>query len=306
MDYHVPVLLKESVEGLNIQENGTYVDVTFGGGGHSQKIISRLSSGKLYAFDQDPDAQENVRVSGLDDNRSFIFVPANFRYLEKYLRLHGVEAVDGILADLGISSHQIDSDIRGFSTRLEGDLDMRMNKKGSLTAQEVINQYSEDQLIHVLSFYGEVRNARTLASRIVQQRVIKPILDTRRLREVAQAVAPKGKLERYLAQIFQAVRIEVNDELGALKELLMQSRQCLKEGGRLVVISYHSLEDRIVKNFLNYGNFKGHPEKDFYGNLIRPFEPVNRKPITPDQNEITENKRARSAKLRIGVKGHGN
>ena len=306
MEYHVPVLLEESVEGLDIKGGGVYVDVTFGGGGHSEKIFEQLPGGKLIAFDQDPDADENARRFQSDENRSFVFVSSNFRNLAKYLKLHHVDAADGILADLGISSHQIDEGSRGFSTRHDGPLDMRMSQAGSTSATEVINDYDEPGLIHMFSFYGDIRNARTLAAAIIDHRSGARIETTGQLREAVSAVAPKGKTEKYLAQVFQAVRIEVNGEMEVLKELLMQSVDCLKPGGRLVVISYHSLEDRLVKNFMNHGNFQGKPEKDFYGNLMRPLRPLTRKPIVPSDDEIGRNPRARSAKLRIAIKENGN
>ncbi len=305
MEYHVPVLLKESVEGLNIRAGGVYVDLTFGGGGHSREIYSRLSAGKLIAFDQDPDSEENTREFDSDESRSFLFVLSNFKYLKKYLKLHGISKVDGILADLGISSHQIDVGERGFSTRYDGPLDMRMNQVGQKSAFQVVNNYSEKDLIHLLSLYGEIKNARTLTKKIIQDRLSHPIETTNQLRQTVLPVAPKGKVEKYMAQIFQAIRIEVNDEVEILKDVLKQCSECMIEGGRLAVISYHSLEDRLVKNFLNTGNFQGKPQKDFYGNLIRPFRPVIRKPIIPTSLEIEKNTRARSAKLRIGEKEDG-
>lgn len=300
--YHVPVLLKECIDGLAIQEGEVYVDVTFGGGGHSQAIFEKLIQGKLYAFDQDPDAEKNADRFRSDANRSFVFVAANFRYLKKYLRLYREEKVDGILADLGVSSHQFDVGERGFSTRLEGQLDMRMDSAGQKTAEEVVNTYSESQLIHLFSYFGDIKNARTLAKSILQARQLSPIRTTRQLAEIAEKVAPKGKQAKYLAQLFQAIRIEVNEEMEALKEMLVQAVEVLKPGGRLVVMSYHSLEDRLVKNLMNTGNLEGKVEKDFYGNLIRPLEPVHRKPIVPSEEEISINSRARSAKLRIGIK----
>ncbi len=298
----MPVLLDKSVEGLDIRKGGVYVDVTFGGGGHSREIYNKLSAGKLIAFDQDPDARQNAEGFGSDEDRSFIFVASNFRHLKKYLKFHKVEEVDGLLADLGVSSHQFDEAERGFSTRYDGKLNMRMDRNDSHTAKEIINGYTEDDLIHIFSFYGEIRNARTLARKIVESRENRSIETTAELKAIAGQVAPKARLEKYLARLFQAVRIEVNEEFEALKELLGQCSDCLRSGGRLVVISYHSLEDRLVKNFMNTGNFKGEHEKDFYGNLIRPFNPINRKPVTPDENEVAINKRARSAKLRIAEK----
>lgn len=302
MEYHLPVLLNESVDALGIQNDSTYVDVTFGGGGHSREIYDRLTDGKLIAFDQDADAQKNAVDFESRDKRSFILVPANFRHLKRYLRFHKSDQVDGILADLGISSYQIDKDSRGFSTRFDGELDMRMDQKAELNAASVVNEYAEKDLIHLFSFYGDIRNARTLTQRIVFSRDDQPIKTTMQLRAVVTEVAPAKKLEKYMAQVFQAIRIEVNDEMGALKDFLSQSAECLKPGGRIVVISYHSMEDRLVKNFFNTGNFQGKPEKDFYGNLIRPLDPVVRKPVSPSETEIERNRRARSAKMRIAIK----
>jgi 16S rRNA (cytosine1402-N4)-methyltransferase len=301
-EYHVPVLLKECVEGLSIRQGGIYVDVTFGGGGHSEAIFTQLTNGKLYAFDQDPDAVSNAERFKSEADRSFVFVPANFRFLKKYLKFYGDTQVDGLLADLGVSSHQFDTGDRGFSTRFDGILDMRMDQKSDLDAGKVVNFYDERELVHVLSYYGEIKNARTLAKAIIQARSATPVTSTEELRSIAATVAPKGKLSKYLAQLFQAIRMEVNDELKALEEMLEQAAEVLKPGGKLVVISYHSLEDRLVKNLINSGNLKGKVEKDFYGNLIRPLDPVNRKPIIPSDMEIAGNSRARSAKLRIAVK----
>jgi 16S rRNA (cytosine1402-N4)-methyltransferase len=302
LPYHVPVLLKECLEGLAIQEGGVYVDVTFGGGGHSTEIFNKLTKGKLLAFDQDPDAAQNAAKIESDAERSFVFVAANFRYLKKYLKFYRVEQVDGILADLGVSSHQFDEGKRGFSTRYEGELDMRMDQQSEKTAATVINTYDESSLVHMLSYYGDIKNARTLAKSIVQTRQLSPITTTRQLSELAEKLAPKGKNAKYLAQLFQAIRIEVNEEMEALKEMLVQAVEVLKPGGRLVVMSYHSLEDRLVKNLMNSGRLDGKIEKDFYGNLIRPLDPENRKPIVPSPSEIESNSRARSAKLRIGIK----
>ncbi|MFY0687631.1 MAG: 16S rRNA (cytosine(1402)-N(4))-methyltransferase RsmH [Cyclobacteriaceae bacterium] len=302
MEYHVPVLLKQSVEALQIKKGGVYVDVTFGGGGHSLEIFNQLQEGVLLSFDQDPDAAANAEDFKSDASRSFIFVSANFRNLKRYLAFHGYHKVDGILADLGVSSHQFDDPSRGFSIRDSGDLNMRMDQSSEASAAQVINNYSEEKLIHIFSYYGDIKNARTLARQIVQERSNSKIETTGRLREVAEKVAPKGKWNKYLAQLFQAIRIEVNGEMDALMDLLDQSAQVLNPGGRLVAISYHSLEDRLVKNYLNSGDFKGNQEKDFYGNLVRPYQPVTRKPIVPDQEEIEKNSRARSAKMRIGEK----
>lgn len=298
--YHTSVLLQPSVDALNIVPDGVYVDVTFGGGGHSKAILNQLERGMLYAFDQDADAKANA--DSYREDRSFTFIDSNFRYLKRYLKFHGVAQVDGILADLGVSSHQFDVGERGFSTRFEGNLDMRMDQGAALSAKEVINEYALNDLIHILSAYGEIKNARTLAAAIVRARGQKAIARNEELKEIALNVAPRGREMKYLAQLFQAIRIEVNDELGALREFLEQTVEVIKPGGRLVVISYHSLEDRPVKNFINTGNFKGQMEKDFFGNEIRPFQPVTRKPIVPDEEEIKANSRARSAKLRVGVR----
>lgn len=293
--YHKPVLLHESLEGLAIRPDGTYVDVTFGGGGHSRAILEQLGEkGKLIAFDQDEDAVANA----INDPR-FILIRQNFRFLKNFLRLHNAIPVDGILADLGISSHQIDEPERGFSTRFNGPLDMRMNRSAALSAEEVINTYDERQLRNIFREYGDVENAGRLANVIVTAREQESIRSIAELKEAISPCVPKGKEFQYLAKVFQALRIEINGEMDALKELLQQSAEVLKPGGRLVVIAYHSLEDRLVKNFFRTGNFEGENEKDFFGNLIRPLEPVNRKPIIPGEDELNENNRARSAKLRI-------
>jgi len=301
-DYHVPVMLAECIEALRLNPDGTYVDVTFGGGGHSQEILKFLNRGTLVAFDQDQDAVENTKKLEKSSDSSFLFIDSNFRYLKKYLRLKGISKVDGILADLGVSSYQIDEPSRGFSIRSNGDLDMRMDNSLKISAKEVINNYEEKDLIHILSAYGEIKNARTLASAFIKSRADHGIENVEELREISLNHAPRGRENKYLAQVFQAFRIEVNDELGVLKEMLIQSGELLNEGGRLVVMSYHSLEDRLVKNFINKGNFKGIDEKDFYGNPIRVFDPENRKPIMASQKEIDRNSRARSAKLRVGIK----
>jgi 16S rRNA (cytosine1402-N4)-methyltransferase len=296
-DYHIPVMLQTCIEGLSIDPNGIYVDLTFGGGGHSREILKHLDKGHLYGFDQDGDAAVNV-----PENDKFTFVQANFRDLKRYLRLYGVKQVDGILADLGISSHQIDVPGRGFSTRFEGDLDMRMSGSMTLTAKEILNSYDESRLHRILGMYGEIKNAKTLAQAITSQRVMAPFQTIEGFKSLLQKFAPRGKEYKYFAQVFQALRIEVNDELGALEEMLQQSLEVLKPGGRLVVMSYHSLEDRLVKNFMAKGKFKGEVEKDFYGNLIRPMEPVVKRAIVADAEEIQRNNRARSAKLRIAKK----
>ena len=297
--YHKPVMLQECIEALDIKEGRIYVDVTFGGGGHSRAILEQLENGKLYAFDQDSDAEQNTEVI---DHKGFTFVAANFRYMKRYLKMHGITGVDGILADLGVSSYQIDEAERGFSTRFEGELDMRMDRNAPKSAKEVVNTYSEQELHKVLGMYGEVRNAKTLASAMVAARTNKPIVTSGDLKEVLGRFAPRGRENKYAAQVFQALRIEVNDELKALEEMLVQAGEMLNVGGRLVVMSYHSLEDRIVKNFINKGNVQGNEEKDFYGNLLRPLKPLNKKPITASEEEIALNNRARSAKLRIAEK----
>ena len=294
MGYHDPVLLFESVDGLNVKPDGVYVDVTFGGGGHSREILKRLgANGSLFAFDQDPDAGQNA----IEDER-FTLIPQNFRYLGKFLRFYGHNQVDGILADLGVSSHQFDSGDRGFSTRLDAQLDMRMDKEADLTALEVVNEYEEDRLAKVLFEYGELRNSRALAKEIASARRKGKIRTSFELREVLAGYLPKAKEHKILAQIFQAIRIEVNGEIEALKEFLLQTESLIRPGGRLSVISYHSLEDRLVKRYINNGVFEGEPEKDFYGNTKTPFKKVG-KLIVPSPEEIKKNNRARSAKLRV-------
>lgn len=298
--YHNPVMLKESMEGLLINPDGVYVDLTFGGGGHAAEILRSLGNGKLFAFDQDPDARANA--AAFKDDPRFTFIDANFRYFVRYLKMHNITTVDGILADLGVSSHQIDSAERGFSTRFDAILDMRMSREGKLTARVVLDEYSGEELQKVFSSYGEIRNARTLASAIVNQRKVEPIHTVNRMKKIAGALAPKGREIKYISRIFQALRIEVNEEMAALDEMLSLSLNILKSKGRLVVISYHSLEDRKVKYMIKYGNIAGKPEKDFYGNLLRPMLPIVTKPITPAADELAVNSRARSAKLRIGEK----
>ncbi len=299
-EYHVPVMLSECIEALNIKPDGLYVDLTFGGGGHSNEILKHLDTGHLYAFDQDEEAQENVDAIGNNDNLTFIL--ANFRYLKRYLKAHGIQKVDGILADLGVSSHQIDAPKRGFSTRFDAALDMRMDKDQPQTAADVINEYPEKDLHKIFGLYGEVKNAKTLAARIVAERVTRRIESIEDLKGILKQYAPRGREHKYFAQVFQAIRIEVNEELKVIEEMLEQTSEVLNEGGRLVIMSYHSLEDRLVKNYIAKGKFSGEPEKDFYGNLIRPLNPVNRKPITASEEEIKRNNRARSAKLRIAEK----
>ncbi len=297
MSYHDPVMLFESVDGLKIDPNGIYVDVTFGGGGHSKEILKRLGdNGKLFAFDQDKDALEN----SIDDER-FTLINENFRYIKRFLRFYGLTKVDGILADLGVSSHQFDEAERGFSTRFDADLDMRMNQGDELSAYHVVNKYEEEKLSSVLFQYGDLRNSRALAKEIVNARRNEEIKTSFRLKEVLQRFLPKAKEHKILAQIFQAIRIEVNQEIEVLKEFLIQTPELLKEEGRLSVISYHSLEDRLVKRFIQNGKFEGEPERDFYGNINVPLKKVG-KLIVPSTEEIKKNNRARSGKLRIAEK----
>jgi 16S rRNA (cytosine1402-N4)-methyltransferase len=295
--YHIPVMLDPCIEGLAILSGGVYVDVTFGGGGHAKAILARLEGGQLFGFDQDSDALANA-----PQDPRFTFVQANFRDIKRYLRLHGIKQVDGILADLGISSHQIDAPERGFSTRFQGDLDMRMNQSAELSAKELLATVDEGRLHKILGMYGEIKNAKTLAQSIVAERSVKPFTTTEGFTAFLKRFAPRGKEFKYYAQVFQALRIEVNDELGALEELLLSAVELLKPEGRLVVMSYHSLEDRLVKSLMIKGKFQGEVEKDFYGNLIRPLEPVSRGAITASEEELALNPRARSAKLRIAKK----
>lgn len=295
--YHVPVLLEESVSGLNIDPDGVYLDLTFGGGGHSREILKRLKDGCLIGFDQDADALANVP----DDDR-FIFVNHNFRYLRNFLRYCGYDEADGILADLGVSSHEFDEAGRGFSFRFDAELDMRMNQRNRLKATDILNTYSEEDLMRIFRNYGEVDNAKRLVDLIVKTRAEKMITRSEEFLQVIAPCVPKQKEKKYLAQVYQALRIEVNGELEALEDMLQEAELALRPGGRLVVITYHSLEDRIVKNFLKSGNFEGKVEKDFYGHVKRNFELVNRKVIVPSEEEIERNPRARSAKLRIAEK----
>jgi len=295
--YHNPVMLQESLEGLDIKPNGVYIDVTFGGGGHSKAILQNLKEGSLYAFDQDEDAKNQMVA-----HSNLVFIKANFQYVEKYLKLHQVGPADGLLADLGISSHQIDEPKRGFSTRWEGPLDMRMNPESGQSAADVVNGYTEADLHKIMGMYGELKNARTLALAIVKARSKQKISTTEELKKVITPLAPRGKEFKYQAQVFQALRIEVNQEMDVLASLLEQCTRILKPGGRLVVMSYHSLEDRMVKHFMQAGNLEGNLQKDLYGNIIRPFEPVNRKPMEAKPEEVLANPRARSAKLRIAEK----
>ncbi|PJR04294.1 16S rRNA (cytosine(1402)-N(4))-methyltransferase RsmH [Avrilella dinanensis] len=296
-NYHQPVLLKESVDGMNIRPDGIYVDVTFGGGGHSREILSRLNEkGKLFAFDQDEDAKQNV----IDDKR-FTLIDQNFRYLKRYLRFYGVKQVDGILADLGVSSHQFDVPERGFSTRFDAELDMRMNQSAGLSARNVINDYAEQDLARLFKMYGELHQAKGMASAIVNYRTQSPITDSSQLKEALDKFLPAHKNHKILAQIYQAIRIEVNQEIEALKEFLSQTPEVLKLSGRLSVISYHSLEDRLVKRFMRNGMFEGEPERDMFGRFEVPFKKIG-KHIEPTSEEIATNNRARSAKLRIAEK----
>jgi 16S rRNA (cytosine1402-N4)-methyltransferase len=295
MEYHKPVLLNNSVELLALKREGIYIDATFGGGGHSRLILEKLGpEGRLFGFDQDPDAKANQ-----PKDPRFKLIDANFRYLSRMLRLEGIRKVDGILADFGISSHQVDEAQRGFSLRFDAQLDMRMNPERSLSALEVVNDYQEEELYRVLKEYGEITRVKAALDAIVACR---PIKTTFQLKEALQTVAPKRKAAQFMAQVFQAIRIEVNEEIKVIEELLEQSPKLLNERGRLVCISYHSLEDRRVKNFFRTGNFEGKPEKDFYGKLLRPLEPITRKPIIPNDKEIESNPRARSAKLRAAEK----
>jgi len=298
--YHIPVMLSECLEGLNLKAGGVYVDVTFGGGGHSKAILEKLQGkGKLFGFDQDEDAKANA--AQIEDS-SFTFVEANFRHIQKFLRLYGADKVDGILADLGVSSHQFDTAERGFSIRFDANLDMRMNQRDAVTAAKILNEYPEGELHKLFGMYGEIRNAKTLAAQVVQDRTRSKIETVEDFKTVLRKLAPRGAENKYFAQAFQALRIEVNKELEALEEFLEQTAAVLKPGGRLVVMSYHSLEDRLVKNFIQKGKFSGDEEKDFYGNVLKPLDAINKKPIEPSEEEQKINTRSRSAKLRIAIK----
>lgn len=298
--YHNPVMLSECLEGLDIKPEGTYLDLTFGGGGHSKAILERLAGkGKLFAFDQDEDASKEAEKI---QSPHFKFIDGNFRYFKRYLRILGIQEVDGILADLGVSSHQFDTPERGFSIRFEGDLDMRMNQQDELSAKEIITTYEEAKLRHLFYTYGEINNAKALVGSILRERIKHPITTVQELKEICLMHAPRNKQTQYLAQVFQALRIEVNDELKALEDMLLQTTDTIKKGGRLVVLTYHSLEDRLVKNFIQKGKFEGEIEKDVYGNFYVPFEAINRKPIVASESELASNSRARSAKLRVAVK----
>ncbi len=310
--YHVPVLLKESVDGLNIGEGGNYVDVTFGGGGHSREILARLdSNGHLYSFDQDADAEKNIYLenpeTGISAEQSavdgkFTFVRSNFRYLKNFMRFHGVEEIDGLLADLGVSSHHFDDSERGFSFRFEGKLDMRMNQRAGKTAADVVNEYDEKSLADIFYLYGELKNARKIASLLVSARKTKKVETIGDFLEIIKPLFGRDREKKELAKVFQALRIEVNHEMDALKEMLRSATELLRPGGRLVVITYHSLEDRIVKNLMKTGNVEGREDKDFFGRVNTPFHLINNKVIVPSQEEQERNPRSRSAKLRIAEK----
>ena len=297
MEYHNPVLLNECIEGLNIKPKGIYVDVTFGGGGHSKLILKHIDGGKLYAFDQDENALKNTL-----EGDSFKLINANFRHLKNFLRMEGVRKIDGLLADLGVSSHQFDVAERGFSIRFDGELDMRMNTNSPLSARSVVNEYGQQDLANVLYKYGELRNSRAIAREIVNARETEAIITTNQLIDVVAHMVPEKKRNQFLARIFQAIRIEVNDEMKALEEMLLDAVDLLNEGGRLVVLSYHSLEDRMVKNLMKKGNIEGELEKDFFGNPIKNLKEITRKVIVATEEQIAENTRARSAKLRIAEK----
>ena len=293
--YHVPVLLKESVDGLDIVPNGIYVDVTFGGGGHSREILSRLGeNGHLYSFDQDEDAEKNI----LNDNR-FTFVRSNFRYLRNWMRYYGIEQIDGLLADLGVSSHHFDDETRGFSFRFDAPLDMRINKRSGMTAAEILNNYDENQLADIFYIYGELKNARKIATAIIKARSVKAIETTADLLQATESLFQREREKKETAKLFQALRIEVNHEMDALKEMLSGAQAVLREGGRLSVITYHSLEDRIVKNIMKAGNAEGKVSQDFFGRIEAPFRQISNKVIIPDEEEQLRNPRSRSAKLRI-------
>ena len=307
--YHVPVLLKESVDGLNIQSGGVYVDVTFGGGGHSSEILSRLDEqAHLYSFDQDADAEQNVMRSEVGAERRFVddsrftFVRSNFRYLKNWMRYYGVESIDGLLADLGVSSHHFDDESRGFSFRFDAQLDMRMNKRAGKTAADIVNDYDEEALANLFYLYGEIKQSRRLAAAIVKARSQQRIATTQDLLGILEPIFKREREKKDLAKVFQALRIEVNHEMDALKEMLKSATELLKPGGRLSVITYHSLEDRIVKNIMKTGNVEGKRIQDFYGRIETPFTLINNKVIVPSENEQQENPRSRSAKLRIAEK----
>ncbi|MDY3267274.1 MAG: 16S rRNA (cytosine(1402)-N(4))-methyltransferase RsmH [Phocaeicola sp.] len=296
--YHIPVLLKESIEGLNLKKGGIYVDVTFGGGGHSKEILRQMDkSCRLFSFDQDEDAERNI----VDDDR-FTFVRSNFRYIKNFMKYHGVDKADGILADLGVSSHHFDDSERGFSFRFDGKLDMRMNKRAGMTAADIVNNYDEERLANLFYLYGELKNSRKLASVLVKRRTVQPFDTIGDFLEVVKPLYGREREKKELAKVFQSLRIEVNQEMEALKEMLYSATEILKPGGRLSVITYHSLEDRMVKNIMKTGNVEGKMEQDFFGNVQTPFKLVNNKVIVPTDEEINSNPRSRSAKLRIAEK----
>lgn len=295
--YHNPVMLNECIEGLHIHPNGVYVDVTFGGGGHSKAILEQLDQGKLFAFDQDEDAKKNA----LEDHR-FTLIPENFRHLKSFLRLYGIKRIDGLLADLGVSSHQFDTAERGFSTRFDGPIDGRMNQTATTTGADILNTYSLEELTQIFRLYGELKNAYKISHLIIETRESEPFESIEQLKNSLLHLAPRNRENKFFAQVFQALRIEVNEELEALKELLQQCTDLINPGGRLVIMSYHSLEDRIVKNFIRSGNIEGKIHKDFYGKILKDWEAINRKPIVAKEEEIEINSRARSARLRIAEK----
>ena len=303
-DYHIPVLLKQSVDGLNVKPDGIYVDVTFGGGGHSREILSRLSSdGHLFSFDQDADAEQNASQGDirLSDDPRFTFVRSNFRYLKNWMRYFGVERIDGLLADLGVSSHHFDDETRGFSFRFDAPIDMRMNKRAGQTAADILNEYDEERLSDIFYLYGELKSSRKLAATIVKRRALKPFTTTGELTDAVERIMPTERAKKDMAKLFQALRIEVNHEMDALRDMLRSAVECLGEGGRLSVITYHSLEDRIVKNVMKSGNSEGKIDKDFFGRVNTPLNTIG-KVIVPDKDEQLANPRSRSAKLRISEK----
>ena len=303
-DYHIPVLLKQSVDGLNVKPDGIYVDVTFGGGGHSREILSRLSSdGHLFSFDQDADAEQNASQGDirLSDDPRFTFVRSNFRYLKNWMRYFGVERIDGLLADLGVSSHHFDDETRGFSFRFDAPIDMRMNKRAGQTAADILNEYDEERLSDIFYLYGELKSSRKLAATIVKRRALKPFTTTGELTDAVERIMPKERAKKDMAKLFQALRIEVNHEMDALRDMLRSAVECLGEGGRLSVITYHSLEHRIHKNVMKSGNSEGKIDKDFFGRVNTPLNTIG-KVIVPDKDEQLANPRSRSAKLRISEK----
>lgn len=301
--YHIPAMLRETIDGLHIRPDGIYVDVTFGGGGHSRAIMEQITGdGKLFSFDQDIDALTHEQEGGsLHTNSKWQFVHGNFRYLTNFLDFYGVNEIDGLLADLGVSFHHFDKAERGFSFRFSGPLDMRMNQQGGLTAADIVNNYSEEQLANILYLYGEMKNARQVAHVVCRQRQNEAITRTEQLVEILTPLCGRDKEKKDLARLFQALRIEVNDELGALREMLLSAKQMLRPGGRIAILTYHSLEDRIVKNFLRSGNLEGNIEKDFYGNILTPFRVIE-KGLSASEEEVNQNPRARSAKLRVAEK----